>query len=83
MHACAMAADPGILYWRPETVALIHAVRDLRESVPCFFTIDAGPHVKVFCKTGDAERVIASLSNETATRDIIVSGVGGDAQVIS
>jgi diphosphomevalonate decarboxylase len=50
-HASAIAADPGILYWRGLTVELIHHVRRLRETgIEVFFTIDAGPHVKVFCQ---------------------------------
>ena len=81
MHACAMAADPGILYWRPETVALIHAVRELRDEIPCFFTIDAGPHVKVFCKTEHADALTERLESLDATRAVICSGVGGEPVV--
>lgn len=48
MHAAAIAADPGLLYWTPATVLVIEEVRALRaRGTPAFFTIDAGPHVKV------------------------------------
>jgi diphosphomevalonate decarboxylase len=48
MHASAIAADPGLLYWNGTTVDVVRAVRRLRaEGVPACFTIDAGPHVKV------------------------------------
>jgi diphosphomevalonate decarboxylase len=54
MHASALAAVPGVLYWRGATVELMHAVRRMRQQgLPAFFTIDAGPHVKVFT-TADA-----------------------------
>jgi diphosphomevalonate decarboxylase len=62
MHAAAMAARPGILYWNGVTVELIRCVRRLREAgTLCWFTIDAGPHVKVLCGPDDAERIEAEL----------------------
>lgn len=49
MHASSIAADPGLLYWTGATVEVIAEVRRLRaRGEPVFFTIDAGPHVKVF-----------------------------------
>jgi diphosphomevalonate decarboxylase len=48
MHATALGADPGLVYWNGTTVEVIRAVRKLRaEGLPACFTIDAGPHVKV------------------------------------
>ena len=50
-----MAADPAIIYWNRRTLAAIEAVRALRaRGVAAYFTIDAGPHVKVLCATADA-----------------------------
>jgi diphosphomevalonate decarboxylase len=58
MHACALAADPHILYWNPATVAAMATVKDLRAGgTSAFFTIDAGPHVKVLCRSADAPHV--------------------------
>lgn len=62
MHADCLAADPGIMYWHPATVALFHRVRELRASgIPAFFTNDAGPHVKALCSADDAAAVAAAL----------------------
>jgi diphosphomevalonate decarboxylase len=63
MHASAIAAVPGVLYWRGATVELIHAVRQWREreGVPVFFTIDAGPHIKVFTPAAHASEVAERL----------------------
>lgn len=48
MHAAALAAEPGVVYWTGATVRVIEEVRALRkQGIPAFFTIDAGPHVKV------------------------------------
>ena len=60
MHAAAMAADPGIIYWNPATLAAMDGVRRLRAGgTPVFFTIDAGPHVKALCAAADADAVAA------------------------
>ncbi len=62
MHAAALAADPGIIYWNPATLAAIDGVRRLRDGgTPVYFTIDAGPHVKALCAATDAAKVAASL----------------------
>lgn len=48
MHAAAIAADPGLIYWTAATVLVIEEVRALRaRGTPAYVTIDAGPHVKV------------------------------------
>ena len=48
MHATMLAAQPPLLYWLPQTVALFHKIRHLRQQgLPLYFTIDAGPNVKL------------------------------------
>lgn len=62
MHASAIASVPGVLYWRGATVDVVHAVRQWRaEGTPVFFTIDAGPHVKVCTPASEAEAVAQRL----------------------
>ena len=80
MHASALAADPGVLYWNGSTVELIHRVRDARAAgTAAFFTIDAGPHVKVFCPPS-AIPAVEALAEDLVTR-VIVSGPGGGARL--
>ncbi len=55
MHALAMSADPGLVYWNGATVQCLHEVRALRQAgVPVFFTIDAGPQLKALCAPDSA-----------------------------
>jgi len=63
MHASAIAARPGVLYWQPATLEALRALRELRErrGVLVFATMDAGPHVKALCLAGDARRVARTL----------------------
>ncbi|HEY3236675.1 MAG TPA: diphosphomevalonate decarboxylase, partial [Polyangiaceae bacterium] len=63
MHACMMAARPTLLYWTPATLEVIRNVRALREQgTAVFFTVDAGPHVKVLCLPDTADRVKHALA---------------------
>lgn len=83
MHASAIAATPGVLYWNGTTVALIHAVRRWRsEGLPCFFTIDAGPHVKVFAEAGAAEQVAARLRDVPGVTGVLEATAGGPARLV-
>ncbi len=83
MHATAIGADPGVLYWNATTTSLIHAVRHARdEGLPCFFTIDAGPHVKVFCPASSATDVEAMLRDSSGVLDVLVTRPGQGARII-
>jgi diphosphomevalonate decarboxylase len=63
MHAAAMAAVPPLLYWEPATLAVMRCVWELRErGVEAYFSIDAGPQVKVLCERALAGTVEAALA---------------------
>jgi diphosphomevalonate decarboxylase len=84
MHACAMAADPPILYWNPATLAAMTTVKKLRmDGVAAYFTIDAGPHVKVLCASSDAAKVHAALAATPAVMRVLQLAPGPGAQVTS
>ncbi|HHP7233780.1 MAG TPA: diphosphomevalonate decarboxylase [Desulfobacterales bacterium] len=58
LHGLLMASRPGILYWNGGTFAAIEAVVRMRsEGLAAYFTIDAGPQVKVICRPQDAPAV--------------------------
>jgi diphosphomevalonate decarboxylase len=83
MHACALSADPAIIYWNPTTLAVMRAVLDLRAAgTAAWFTIDAGPHVKVLCAAGDADGIAATLGQVTGVQGTLVAAPGPAAQVI-
>lgn len=83
MHATALASDPPILYWDDCTVRLLGAVRSLREGgVECFPTLDAGPHVFVLCRSGDAERVASALRAIPGVRRVLTTRPGHGAEVL-
>jgi diphosphomevalonate decarboxylase len=66
MHGSAMAAQPPVIYFKPKTLELIESVRYLRnqKNIKCFFTIDAGPNVVIFCLDDTAENEILKMCEE-------------------
>jgi diphosphomevalonate decarboxylase len=82
MHATMHTATPPLLYWRPATVAALHAVFALRDrGVGAWATMDAGPQVKVLCAPGDAAAVSAALEPHAVW--VEVHGPGGPARVVA
>jgi diphosphomevalonate decarboxylase len=83
MHALALAARPGLLYWNGATVEAMHAVRTLRAAgTPVFFTVDAGPQVKAVCLPEAAARVREALQTVPGVLRIHETGLGGGARII-
>jgi len=78
MHATMMTAAPPIRYWKSGSVWAMDAVEDLRrQGVGAWWTMDAGPNVKVLCAAADAERV--RLRMEEVARSVAVLSPGGPA----
>ena len=64
MHATMMETWPPVIYWLPESIAAIHRVHALRaDGVPVYFTMDAGPNVKLLF-TAAAEAAVTSAFPE-------------------
>ena len=82
MHATMIAARPGIIYWLPQTIAALHAIRAMREEgLPVWATIDAGPNVKVLTEGARAEEVAAALRDRLPAAAVSVRRPGGGARI--
>ena len=58
MHALMMATRPPIVYALPETVAAMRSIWAARaEGLPLWFTMDAGPNVKLLFEAKEESRV--------------------------
>jgi diphosphomevalonate decarboxylase len=83
MHACAIAARPGLVYWTGATVDALEEVRRLRaQGVAVFATVDAGPHVKAVTTVAEAARVEAALAAVPGVTRTFVAEPGGGARVV-
>jgi diphosphomevalonate decarboxylase len=82
MHATAIAA--GIVYWNAATLEALAAVRALRaRGVAAYFTVDAGPHVKVLVRPGDAGPALAALAAAPGVLRVARGRVGPGAHLIA
>ncbi|WP_368653796.1 diphosphomevalonate decarboxylase [Ornithinibacillus sp. 4-3] len=75
MHATTLGADPPFTYWLDKTMRVMQKVREIRAmGIPAYFTIDAGPNVKVLylpeyeSKIEQILREIPGVSNVTLSK---------------
>ena len=62
MHATMIAARPPLLYWKPESIAAMRRIWTLRDKgLPLYFTMDAGPNVKLIFETQHTAEVKAAF----------------------
>ena len=81
MHASMMAADPPLIYLAPATLRVMHLVRQLRETgLPAFYTMDAGPHVKVLTMRDHGAAVADALEASPVVSRVLRCGPGPGAQ---
>lgn len=60
MHATMIGAWPPVMYWLPDSVAAMYAIWQARaEGVRIYFTMDAGPNVKLLFMAEDMAAVRA------------------------
>lgn len=79
MHAAALASRPSIRYWRPATLAVLDAMAELPRA---WCTMDAGPHVKILTDAASADEVAARARGVDGVTQVIVSGIGGPAELL-
>lgn len=84
MHAVMMTSKPALLYWLPETVAVMQKVRSLREQggVPCAFTIDAGPNVHVIALPEAAPEVRREIEALPGVEEVLFCTTGGGPRLL-
>jgi len=77
LHLIAMSSHPPIFYWSPGTVAVLRAVRELRqEGLAAWATMDAGANVHVLCDADSEDDVAERLEDLPAVGFVIRDGVG-------
>lgn len=83
MHATTLGADPPFLYWESATLDVMDAVLELREhGIPAYFTIDAGPNVKVICERKNEEKVREALQSIPVINEVHVCHPGPGIQYL-
>ena len=77
MHALMITTKPGIIYWNEKTIILIHKIMELRErGLKCYFTIDAGPQVKILCEKKDLKEIVKEIKKLIGAKNVIIAKPG-------
>ncbi|MBU5594753.1 diphosphomevalonate decarboxylase [Amphibacillus sp. MSJ-3] len=77
MHATTLGAEPPFMYWQSSTVKVMESVQALRqEGLEAYFTIDAGPNVKVVCQPHDEQGLLNELSKLDVVKHIYPCRIG-------
>ncbi len=83
MHKVMKTSQPPIDYWNPATYTCVETVKDMqRKGIPVFFTIDAGPQVKIICEPDVCKDVVSLMQKVPGVQSIIESRLGKGARVI-
>ncbi|WP_269760700.1 diphosphomevalonate decarboxylase [Streptococcus dysgalactiae] len=65
MHATTKTANPSFSYLTDDSYQAMEAVKQLRqEGFSCYFTMDAGPNVKVLCLEKDLETLATRFEKD-------------------
>ncbi|APT19221.1 mevalonate pyrophosphate decarboxylase [Amylolactobacillus amylotrophicus DSM 20534] len=77
MHALNFTANPPFTYLEPETIHAIKLVEQLRiQGIECYFTIDAGPNVKILCQLRNVKEITERFKEELGNVNIIKASFG-------
>ncbi|MBR7797850.1 MAG: diphosphomevalonate decarboxylase [Bacillota bacterium] len=77
MHATTLGANPPFTYWHDTTLAVMQTIQEMRaQGIPAYFTIDAGPNVKVLYLPEHEKNVEQTLINLPGVSDIRLSKPG-------
>jgi len=77
MHSLMLTTKPPIIYWMPETIKIIHEISAMRdEGIECYFTIDAGPNVKILCLEKAEKKITKRLLGMKEVKRIISTKPG-------
>ena len=76
-------SQPSIDYWNLATHVCIDNVKVMqKKGIPVFFTIDAGPQVKIICEPDVSNKVVSVMERVPGVQSIIESRLGKGARII-
>ncbi|ERK44156.1 putative diphosphomevalonate decarboxylase, partial [Levilactobacillus brevis ATCC 14869 = DSM 20054] len=84
MHALTLSAQPPYSYFNGDTLRAMDTVRVLRQAgQECYYTLDAGPNLKVFCQTPDLPAITQKFAEQFGTEHVIVAHPGQGLRFLS
>jgi diphosphomevalonate decarboxylase len=84
MHGTTLAATPPFTYWSAESMKAMNLVRQIRENgLACYFTMDAGPNVKILVERKNEEALLDTLKDHFNPQQIVVAHAGSAIEILS
>lgn len=84
MHAVNLTAKPTFTYFEPNTLRVINLVTELRkQGIECYFTIDAGPNVKLLCQKENVKEIISQVQALLGSVKIVQATFGEGVKALS
>lgn len=83
LHGVMLTSKPGLIYWLPETVRVMRAVRQWRdEGLESYFTVNTGQSVFVWCQIKDEDKLVRRLKKLEGVKEIRRERVGKGARLV-
>jgi len=83
MHAVMITTKPSIIYWNDVTIKIIQSIIDWRQKgLESYFTIDAGPQVKILCVENNIKKVINNCKKIKGIKNIIIAKPGKGSKIV-
>ncbi len=83
MFSTMFTARPPVIYWLPQSVALLGEIERLRaDGLPVYETMDAGPQVKLLTTATHVQEIVRRVRATAPAADVIASAPGGSPDVI-
>ncbi|HAT54889.1 MAG TPA: diphosphomevalonate decarboxylase [Lactobacillus sp.] len=77
MHATTLSAMPPFTYFNGDTIEAMQLITDLRNNgLNCYYTMDAGPNVKVICLENEVEPILDHLRPVFGDAHLVVAKPG-------
>lgn len=83
MHALNLSAQPPFNYWSPDSISAMRKVEDLRAmGYSAYFTMDAGPNVKIICKKSKMDDIYDELLKNYRPDQLVKATPGPGIQIL-
>ena len=83
LHALMLSTRPPLVYWNSGTMSVINEVHQMRrEDLQAYFTIDAGPQVKVICHEKESSIIANRLQALGDVHAVIKAAPGPAARLL-
>lgn len=77
MHALTLSSSPDYTYFDADSLKVMNLVHSLRSSgLTCYFTMDAGPNVKILVEKQNTSKLVSELEKEFGSDKVIVTSAG-------